>query len=90
MTDPMAVPHVPDASTAITRSSLVLNLRNAVSTMENAPVHLDSVAMTVRSRFAAHWQTEKEDHPARVNTATAKRDGKASTAMFAPPIRRAT
>jgi hypothetical protein len=85
----MGVLHAPDASIATMTSLPVRNLPNAVSSMGNVPVHLDLAAMTVPNRSAARWQTGSGDRHERPNTAIATTAGKASTAMFAAPTRRA-
>jgi hypothetical protein len=89
MTDLMVVLRALDASTATMRSLPVHNLRNAVNIMGNAPVHLALVAMTVRNLSAAHCQTERGDRQEKALTVTARKAGKESTAMSAPPIRHA-
>jgi hypothetical protein len=89
MIDLTGVQNVPDVSTAIMKSLPALNSPSAVNAMGNARVRPASEETTALSHYVGPWQMEKTGLPDRASTATVRRAGRASTAMFAPQTRHA-
>jgi hypothetical protein len=80
----MVARHVLDVSIAITMSSSVYNLRIAATQMANVSVHPALEETTAQSRYVDRWRMVRTDRHGKETNATAKKAGKASTAMSAP------